>query len=437
MPAGVRPARATRDRSSTGLGARIRELRLERGLTQAQLAGGELTKGFISMVETGRARLSIHSAQILADRLGIPVGDLLREAAPDVQDLEIQLLRAEQDLLLGDARAARSAAEQLAPMGPGALRARFRLLHGRALLALGQVDAAIAPIDEAIRAFRALGARESYTKATFWLAQAHLRSGAHSEALQLLLRVDAAIAGGAVVEAVFEAEVQRSLAVAYAALGVAASVEHLDRARRLADDSGDPHALATRYRRRAEERYALGDRATALSFAHAAFDVLTTAERDRSLITTWLGLSRGYLAVARHDDALAALDRAADLTERRGLYALFLEEIAMIRAEAHLGSGDTTRGLEVVRTLLDRDLSAPVRAAAVALRARLVSGASASLEEVHEAFARALQNADHLAPRERAAIHRHYADALAARGAHEEALTHSRRAVELVGFRGG
>src|SRR5438874_3334872 len=52
------------------LGARVREARRERGMSQAQLAGEELTKGFISQVESGLVRPSVRSLQILAARLG-------------------------------------------------------------------------------------------------------------------------------------------------------------------------------------------------------------------------------------------------------------------------------------------------------------------------------------------------------------------------------
>ena len=53
-----------------GLGERIRSARRERGMSQAQLAGEELTKGFISQVESGLVRPSVRSLQIIATRLG-------------------------------------------------------------------------------------------------------------------------------------------------------------------------------------------------------------------------------------------------------------------------------------------------------------------------------------------------------------------------------
>lgn len=62
---------ATRtEQPPTTLGERIRAARHERGLSQSQLAGAELTKGFISQVESGLVRPSLRSLQLLATRLG-------------------------------------------------------------------------------------------------------------------------------------------------------------------------------------------------------------------------------------------------------------------------------------------------------------------------------------------------------------------------------
>lgn len=55
------------------LGERVRSARKELGLSQAQLAGEELTKGFISQLESGQVRPSIRSLQVIAGRLGRPL----------------------------------------------------------------------------------------------------------------------------------------------------------------------------------------------------------------------------------------------------------------------------------------------------------------------------------------------------------------------------
>ena len=59
------------------IGKRLRDLRQARGLTQGQLAGDDFTKGFISLVENGRSRVSMRSAAIFAERLRVPLTALL------------------------------------------------------------------------------------------------------------------------------------------------------------------------------------------------------------------------------------------------------------------------------------------------------------------------------------------------------------------------
>ncbi|HKW77727.1 MAG TPA: tetratricopeptide repeat protein [Candidatus Limnocylindria bacterium] len=63
-----------------GLGERVRSARRERGMSQAQLAGEELTKGFISQVESGLVRPSVRSLQVIATRLGKSLDYFLGDA---------------------------------------------------------------------------------------------------------------------------------------------------------------------------------------------------------------------------------------------------------------------------------------------------------------------------------------------------------------------
>lgn len=64
---------------SRAIGARIRELRIARNMTQEELAGRDFTKSFISQIEWGRANPSIDNLYVLADRLKVPVTALLDE----------------------------------------------------------------------------------------------------------------------------------------------------------------------------------------------------------------------------------------------------------------------------------------------------------------------------------------------------------------------
>lgn len=55
------------------LGERVRSARKALGFSQARLAGEELSKGFISQLESGAVRPSIRSLQVIATRLGKPL----------------------------------------------------------------------------------------------------------------------------------------------------------------------------------------------------------------------------------------------------------------------------------------------------------------------------------------------------------------------------
>ncbi|XIE81676.1 helix-turn-helix domain-containing protein [Streptomyces sp. SBR177] len=53
-------------------GRRLRELRLERGLSQAALAGHEISTGYLSRLESGARPPTDRVVAYLAERLGVP-----------------------------------------------------------------------------------------------------------------------------------------------------------------------------------------------------------------------------------------------------------------------------------------------------------------------------------------------------------------------------
>lgn len=64
------------------LGARIKQARLERGLSQRQLCGDEITRNMLSLIENGSARPSMTTLSYLAQQLGKPISYFLEEQAP-------------------------------------------------------------------------------------------------------------------------------------------------------------------------------------------------------------------------------------------------------------------------------------------------------------------------------------------------------------------
>ncbi len=61
------------------LGEKIRELRIAKLMTQAELAGTQITRNMLSCIENGSAQPSLSTITYIATRLNVPVGFLLAE----------------------------------------------------------------------------------------------------------------------------------------------------------------------------------------------------------------------------------------------------------------------------------------------------------------------------------------------------------------------
>ncbi|MGD6830753.1 helix-turn-helix domain-containing protein [Sutcliffiella halmapala] len=65
------------------LGERIRKLRKQKKLTLEALAGTELTKGMLSLIENNKANPSMESLTYIAQQLGVDMADLLEEVSSE------------------------------------------------------------------------------------------------------------------------------------------------------------------------------------------------------------------------------------------------------------------------------------------------------------------------------------------------------------------
>ena len=61
------------------LGEKLKQARLEAGLSQRQLCGEEITRNMLSLIENGAAKPSMKTLQYLAGRLGKSVSFFLEE----------------------------------------------------------------------------------------------------------------------------------------------------------------------------------------------------------------------------------------------------------------------------------------------------------------------------------------------------------------------
>ena len=66
------------------LAGKLRQARLEAGLSQRQLCGDRITRNMLSCIENGTAQPSISTVVYLAGRLNVPAGFLLAEESDDV-----------------------------------------------------------------------------------------------------------------------------------------------------------------------------------------------------------------------------------------------------------------------------------------------------------------------------------------------------------------
>lgn len=86
----------TRGGDASGLGDRVRSLRLAAGLSQTQLAGDRCSKEYVSQIERGKTRPTDETIEWLAGRLGVDASFLAHGVSQDERGrIEAMLARAE------------------------------------------------------------------------------------------------------------------------------------------------------------------------------------------------------------------------------------------------------------------------------------------------------------------------------------------------------
>lgn len=88
------PRRSEPDPQTAKIGARLRELRLERNMSLGDLAdAAEVSKGHLSSIEHGLAAITIQTISRLAKGLGLPPFYLLASPGDDDRDQVAELVR--------------------------------------------------------------------------------------------------------------------------------------------------------------------------------------------------------------------------------------------------------------------------------------------------------------------------------------------------------
>ena len=175
-----------------GVGARVRALRLDAGLTQAELGGERFTKEYVSQVELGKTKPSDAAMTWLAGRLGVERVTLEGDGGPTARAAsEVAVARAEASV---EARRYSEAVDELVRVRPGVeagadahLALRHGMALGWALHHLGRLDEAASVLGAAVSAAAAVeDAGADRADVLYRLGVVRFKMGSHATAVALL-----------------------------------------------------------------------------------------------------------------------------------------------------------------------------------------------------------------------------------------------------------
>jgi tetratricopeptide (TPR) repeat protein len=154
----------------------VRAARSEAGLTLQQLAGIELTKQALSLVERGRARPSLNTLRLISRRTGKPIDYFLEgplPAEPVGPELDGQLAELERlTAVQGYAEVLQVGAQLLETAPPGPARGRVQLCLGEAYVRLFKPALAVEHLGPARASFEEIGDTWQVVECMNWEANA-------------------------------------------------------------------------------------------------------------------------------------------------------------------------------------------------------------------------------------------------------------------------
>ncbi|WP_433247981.1 tetratricopeptide repeat protein [Streptosporangium sp. CA-135522] len=433
------------------IGDRVRGLRLSRRMSQAQLAGPDLSDSYVSLIESGKRTPTPVVARLLAERLGCTTEFLLHGIEPRQRiDTELGLRHAELELQHGDpATAAERFGEIVKVAGEenAMLAAHARLGRARALESQGRIGPAVEAFERLRREAATHPERLADLPLTVALSRCYQYAGdtlrAHDLAAQALAQVNRlALSQGEIAvdlaASLVETEATRgpdSPGLSYvrhvlSVNGVPAVANRLAEIRSLWDASvvaaeGEDSALAVRL---ADDAIATG-RPARMSFR------LARIAMEWSRLTASLGEEPLEEA---HELATAAREVFGTFPDRLHDHARSLVVLAYVQ----LRSGDPDGAAGLAGSALDMLVG---RANATAATAHLVlaqvalsrgeGDVAAILRSAHELLT-SMRSANSNPDREAARVWRELGDLYSHIGAGEEQASAYRKALEAAGVRG-
>jgi len=378
------------------VGERLRAARLAKGLTQAQLAQGVATKGFVCQIERNRATPSLAKLRVLAERLGLP----LSHFTGDQSALELTYLAKAAELAVKAGEPARGLLlidEGLAVAGTANERADLLRIQGLAHEAAGDLSKALV---------------------------AHQTAAAAAPPDDPELNAAIYVEMGTVLQSAerFNAAIEANLR----------ALHWLDRCRH-----ADPALRSRVLHNLGREYYGLGELVQADEYFKRALLAATDAESVFRIANAHMSLGVSARAIGETDRAVEHCNRALDLHRRLG-HERFANRVLNNIGDAHYAAGRKSdaqrfqqRCLERARELKD-DFEIGVAAGALASYALERDDVDESLRLAAESQASALRSGDRLHQALAIAIEARAADRL---GRHEVADRKFRKALTMLASR--
>jgi tetratricopeptide (TPR) repeat protein/DNA-binding XRE family transcriptional regulator len=342
------------------IGARLKRLRLERGLSQRELSGPGVSYAYISRIEAGARTPSVKALRMLARKLGVTVEYL--ETGQDLRDTDERELRiGDAELELRLAENVESAEAKLREILEEAEQAGDRTSSARAQIALGVAAAhrgnhldAVERLEAALHDHVVLVAARPDLYAT--LGQSYAALGAPDRAVRLFERCLEEIEATASDDNGTYIRFATYLSYALSDAGDHERAKAVVRDALARDSDGDPYSRVRLYWSLARVVGMEGRSSEALEYMRRAITLLEATDHNVQLARAYL-LSAGI--EAQEGDADGARDHLRSAKKLLGVHAEPVDRamlsIGWSRVAALVGDGPKAveRAREAIAVLGD------------------------------------------------------------------------------------
>ena len=164
--------------AENSVGLRVKELRVQKGMTQKELSGERITRNMLSLIESGSASPSVSTLLYLSERLGVPVGYFFTDGNEGGEFLKYTVLADLKARFAG--REYRACREICAALPAGAQDDEISLILAVSCFRIAEEEAAAYRIRGA---FSAMDAAEEAASRTVYCGELFARSAAYVRAL--------------------------------------------------------------------------------------------------------------------------------------------------------------------------------------------------------------------------------------------------------------